>query len=341
MKFKNIFRILAIFMLTSAYTCGQEVGKPIVVSPLIGDALDVWERNFYHLFPSFDGFDYAVFYLNPDSTLKVKVSLFQNGIEKDTIIERYHALSLTRNYLEECGKFNGERLPMYIEKPWKIAGVRTTGGAYVHDLFPFSDYDIEMDLYPNWNFGVGLSSYTPDFSGLAAAFDSIENKYRKRGTTIRHHELDFSASPLLWFTIKIRFSRPLALLLETGTSIARGKNAVLAPLSASILYYFDPLNMGGFHSYVGAGIGHYRFMVEEVYGDPISSGYLASIRSEGGKIGYSLTGGIEINLLKRLCLTIYGKYLLIPVLETNSSEGAAVNVELSSFLVGTQLSIPF
>jgi opacity protein-like surface antigen len=249
---------------------------------------------------------------------------------------------LTQNFLEEYGEFDGERLPVYIEVPWKIAGVRTTGGAYVHDLFRFSDDDFEPDPYPNWNFGVGLSSYSPDFSGLAAAFDSIENKYRKQGKTIRHHELDFNVSPLLWFTIKIQFFRQLALLLETGTSIASGKNAVLEPVSASILYYFDPLNVNWFHSYVGAGIGHYHCIAEQAYGDPLGERkYLASIRSEGGKIGFSLTGGIEINLLKRLCLTFHGKYLMIPVLEANTNEGAVGRVKLSGLLGGTQLSLTF
>ena len=68
---------------------GQIQEKPIVISPLIGDTLDMAEQNNYLLLPTMAGFQWAVFYLNADSSLKVRVSFLQNDVKQDTIIQRY------------------------------------------------------------------------------------------------------------------------------------------------------------------------------------------------------------------------------------------------------------
>ena len=56
------------FIFICVQNLAQNLGEPITVSPFIGEKLDRVERDYFKLFPQFDGFEEAVFYLNPDST---------------------------------------------------------------------------------------------------------------------------------------------------------------------------------------------------------------------------------------------------------------------------------
>lgn len=70
----------------------QEYKKPFVVNNLIGDTLDLDERNYYLLFPNIDGFQYAVFYLNVDCTLHAEVTYIHNELLKQAHINNYRSL---------------------------------------------------------------------------------------------------------------------------------------------------------------------------------------------------------------------------------------------------------
>lgn len=65
---------------------------PCFVNPLIGDTLTLEERDYYQLFPQIEGFQFAVFYLNPDSTLNADVKYSDDGVLKDTLIKNYRSL---------------------------------------------------------------------------------------------------------------------------------------------------------------------------------------------------------------------------------------------------------
>jgi hypothetical protein len=97
MKLTHWFFILCALVLVHPWVLGQEQDKPIVVSPLIGDTLDAAEKEKFLLLPNLEGFEWAVFYLNPDSSLKVKVSLAQNGAGRDTVIAHYRTLKAVQN----------------------------------------------------------------------------------------------------------------------------------------------------------------------------------------------------------------------------------------------------
>ena len=106
MQLAHWFLILCALALIRPRVLGQEQVKPIVVSPLIGDTLDVNERDNYRLFPDLDGFEWAVFYLNPDSSLRVKVSLLEKGVRRDTTIARYRTLRAVRNQIRQLAEGN-------------------------------------------------------------------------------------------------------------------------------------------------------------------------------------------------------------------------------------------
>lgn len=97
---KTLIKALTVFTIYTYYTFAQ-VNVPMIVSPFIGEKLDRIERNYFGLFPHFDGFEKATFYLNPDSSLSVSIS-YETGLGiKDTLIERYRMIASLKHHINQ------------------------------------------------------------------------------------------------------------------------------------------------------------------------------------------------------------------------------------------------
>ncbi len=92
MKTTFYFLLCFIVVYISNPSSAQENEKPFIVSPLIGDTLSLEERDYYNLLPTINDFQWAVFHLNPDSTLNAKVTFQEESTLKDTIINNYRTL---------------------------------------------------------------------------------------------------------------------------------------------------------------------------------------------------------------------------------------------------------
>ena len=91
--------IVLLFIASTEIIYSQDGPLQIVVSPLIGDTLSLEERNYYKLFPKVEGFQWAVFYLNPDSSLSAKVTYMEDDVYKDLLVKRYRTLDSFQKYL--------------------------------------------------------------------------------------------------------------------------------------------------------------------------------------------------------------------------------------------------
>ncbi len=87
-KMKTTFYFLLCFIVVyiSNPCSAQEKVKPFIVSPLIGDTLSVEERNYYNMFSTIENFQWAVFFLNPDSTVRAEVTYLRDRILSDTVV---------------------------------------------------------------------------------------------------------------------------------------------------------------------------------------------------------------------------------------------------------------
>ena len=89
----------AIFSILSSLFCfAQNDRIPILVNTLIGDTLSLEERNYFSLFPQIEGFKWAVFYFNSDSTVDAKVTYLRNSSQTDTLIYGFSTLP-SLNYI--------------------------------------------------------------------------------------------------------------------------------------------------------------------------------------------------------------------------------------------------
>jgi len=92
----------------------QDLGSPIVVSTLIGDKLDKAENEFFStLFPGFEGFVEASFFMKPDSSLTAKIIYEQENIYNDSVINNFcnyntlqkYVITNVASFLEKHGSF--------------------------------------------------------------------------------------------------------------------------------------------------------------------------------------------------------------------------------------------
>ena len=91
MKTTFYFLFALLLPLNSSCLLAQENEKPVVVSPLLGDTLSLQERNYYNLLPTVNNFQWAVFFLTPDSNLTIKLCYLKNGNPVDTTIHNYQS----------------------------------------------------------------------------------------------------------------------------------------------------------------------------------------------------------------------------------------------------------
>ena len=99
-----IFFMLLLGLISQQMMNAQEQRKPIIVSPLIGDTLNSDEREHYRLFPWIEGFQWAVFYFNADSTLDARVSVLKKGVQHDTVMNRCISLGSLQKDLQSLEK---------------------------------------------------------------------------------------------------------------------------------------------------------------------------------------------------------------------------------------------
>jgi opacity protein-like surface antigen len=321
----------------------------------VGSVIDAGERERYGLFQGIKGFDRAVFLQTPEKTYYAKIMFVgPDRARRDTTI-RYSEDSLLV-LAEQIDHFEDLEKGTYQmgQQPATLKVVDRQGQVVEQqpDLLPFAARagEFEPESYPEWGFVVGLSTYSPDFSGLNAAFGAIEDKYRNQGYSVAHHTVNFDPSPCLWFNVEIRLSRAFALLLEAGTTTFRGdigsshndqpNYASLKALSASVLYHFAPFETTWLRPYVGAGLGQYYFKVAQRYDNAAPSQYLV-ISSEGGNTGFQAVAGVELSPRGAPSLSLYTKYLFIPTVETTTTAGVKANVDLSSMVAGAGISFYF
>jgi len=122
MKTKFYFLFVFVLLLNNFPLIAQESKKPFVLSPLIGDTLSLEERNYYNILPTIKEFQFAIFYLNADSLLNVRVSYKTRNVIRDTLINKYKSLEKFRLQLLKTDIANSRQVTAYFENNTSISG---------------------------------------------------------------------------------------------------------------------------------------------------------------------------------------------------------------------------
>ncbi|MGB5529524.1 MAG: hypothetical protein WBQ32_06100 [Ignavibacteriaceae bacterium] len=106
---------------------------PYVVNPLIGDTLTLEERDYYMLFPQIEGFQFAVFYLNPDSTLNADVKYLVESRSRDTLIQSYRSLKSLNYHIYARNALENGTLESTLNYTEQAHSEGAEVYAYLHD----------------------------------------------------------------------------------------------------------------------------------------------------------------------------------------------------------------
>lgn len=78
----RIYGVFLIVLIVSGSSFSQTSTVQLLSYPEIGDTLDIQENNKYRIFPQYEEFQWAVFFVGPDSSVYAKISLMENGENK-------------------------------------------------------------------------------------------------------------------------------------------------------------------------------------------------------------------------------------------------------------------
>ena len=179
---KNINSLLIVCLILCSITItNAQQEKPIQINALIGDTLDLVERDYYSLFPTIDGFQYAVYSQYQDSLIKVTVYYLSEGEIRDTT--NIIGLKSLENIRERVNKIDQGYRPNEMGK--KIS-IKKLNGETIEGEF----------LYVQPNSIIIIPIYEPTYN-LEEYIDLIESyKFSELSSVTIINESSFTSSCL-------------------------------------------------------------------------------------------------------------------------------------------------
>jgi hypothetical protein len=316
---------LVFLLLCAGGACAQtqtpsipDTGRVIILSDRVGPDIDPEERQKFNLFESIlksifgstFGYRNAVVLQLPDSTFRVRFTIGgQDDPARDTLVT-YSYLVLCRiaeriQHFEEIqsGSYQQAQSPppllsaagdTVVPKPSQRPSASTGGGVTTNrGKLPLAQAEGHRypRRFPALNLGLGIRTYSPDFSGLAGVF----------GTTS-----SFGSSPLLTCIAEMTVADALGIQLEGAMAFGEGKSY---QGSVGGAYYVPLLSSGTLRAFVGAGV-LWGSINEEKSG----------IRVEGGGIGFSGTAGVQIQLGHDGAVDLFGGFYSLPQVATTFTD---------------------
>ncbi len=360
---KKLAVLVICMVCLTAISTSQSSDRVIIVSPRVGTEIDQQERLYYYLFQSFDKFQQGVFYVTPDDSFYVRIRLQTAKGEQDTVIQ-YSKNALMRfaekiDHIEEiiAGTYKmGSTSPKIIVADGEQF-VRDTVQYYsfpmpvnkiLSDQLPFDDQSHFEEEFPKWSFGIGYSTYDPDFSELRDAFIVVANRYKSKvigNQFFSPQKPALNFSPLFWYTLSLRLSQEISLSAEVS-QMKEGEDNFSAYL-LSLFYYPPSLDMEPLHPFLGIGYGRTYFSTTVPYGvviDTISKYQVATfdkISSSAGEYGYLLTSGCDVDISSHYNIQLSLCYLIVPEIKTTLAENIPVSVILGSIVAAVRFQVVF
>jgi len=347
----------------------------VVLSQRVGPVIDSAEAEHFSLFRQFRNFQRAKIFKLPGGEYYARVWVrAPGGAIHDTVseyseallyilaekIEHYESLKdgsyhmgdqPPRLIAVEESDSSGVWIPQHRPAPRSVVGTQdTVARAHVlPDLLPFAGKSdrLQIDEYPNLGFGIGISTFSPDLSGLNKAVGAIQYKYEQQGFIVGSQSPELALGPLLWVHLKVRANYAVAVLAEAGSSLSKDDVTFYA-ITASLLYHFRPVQESWFRPYAGVGFATYRYSIALHYDARISPitdfgsySTLDRIVLKGSKAAPLVRAGLELSAPTGPAAEVFAVYTFMPTLETVTGEGVLASMKLGGFIIGARITLTF
>ena len=331
-------KLLALFLVCA---CGVRLqaqdaaipdsGRIVILSDRVGPSIDPAERTKFYLFPSILNYRNAVVLQLPDSSFRVRFTVGrENEPPRDTLaVYSYAILCRMAERIDHREEIETGRYQPGVNPPplWsataaavqlrtpKPPGFPKNVGTL--PLAPAEGYPYPR-YFPAIHIGLGMRTFNPDFSGLAAALQKTPS---------------LGVSPLMTGLVEIAIIEAISIQAEGGVSIG-GEESFQGSIGA---VYYLPLNSTrSVRLFAGAAFFGWNF-----------SALLSGIRVDGGQSGFCGTAGVEIHVNQAAAVDLYGGYCPLPTVSTifydyqrspQSAQAVPASVKFSSLLLGLRIS---
>ena len=378
MKFKLLF-VLIFILSMSGKSIAQEKDSVIILSDKVGSIITRDERDLYKLFPSIKNFNYSIVYKTETNKYYAKFCTTIEGELKDTMI--YYSEQILLIIAEKINNFQdivdgnykmGTKPAILLTRGNEsiiedetrirkiIPGIQkttTSEGTILlsnSDDIVFSDSvelnKVKMKINRSfYKFGFGVSTYSPDMSGLNSAFTLIENFYRDQGYYILQHSTEFDFGVLLLYRINLIISEKFSLGFNAVQS-TEGNNKLYS-VAASGIYYYPLSNINWLTPFADFEISYNYCKARVNYNNrisPISNtgsyDFLDHIEASGSSTGFGLKVGASIDRGDNFSFDVFIKYNYIPKMKTVVTTGllsADAESKLSSIVFGTMINLTY
>lgn len=310
-KYKGWLRYLiilsAIMWAEESGAYSQQECKPVILSPKVGQAIDLAERNNYSLFPQFENFDSAAVFITGKDKYFISFTLRgNNGVSYDTTVwypdrlimilsEKIDHIDQLRDGSYSIGDSEAQlqysNTPVMMTPPKYDPPPAIPGKTFppprmlfrgLPDNLPFPK-ERPVTGFQNYSISLGINfTYvSADFSGVHDAFTAIEDKYRAQGYSIMRHDAEMNLPMMIGAHLQLRISRNLYLSVETGRTTSEGETEKFQMISGSVNYRFKPFGTNLLEAHAGIGIGRYSFQIMRRYG---LSNRISELRDRYGQI---------------------------------------------------------
>lgn len=308
------------FFVLPSLASAQNMVRVIILSPRVGEMIDIPERDKFNIFKSIKGFLTAEIFEIPDSSYKVHFRL--TGLDStvsDTLIT--YSLTALRQMAEKINNFealsegtykmgdNQVRSFNYIVKNTplnfksaktapvsdltvkgeKIPEVKQSASVVFHTEGKIKDYF--NSRFPKFGIFAGFSSYSSDLSDLSSVVNPVVDFLRSHNYMISYPQIDVNPNAFILYGLKFRFSYQFELAAEAGISGKTGTgrflnmDVSLQSASLSCIVHPDILHFKWISPFLGGGFGYYKLKFSKsfpcYYKLPDEVGALESIRLSG------------------------------------------------------------
>ena len=232
------------------------VDSVLILSPKVGEEIDLTERNRFGMFSSLKGFERAVFFRTPDTAYYAQVLLSRkDGVARDTCIE------FTEGVIRQLA----ERIDHYTDKARAKSVVDTTHWQQLPDALPLARNltSLSRPFFQTVHLDIGLGISFGDFSGIRSLIGGSpvfpSSAPGSSSGTLASNASSEIAIPLSFF-LHVPLSEDPSISFVGGWGFAVGGvlggslstfSAMLVLESHSVFFPFDPI--------IGFGIGYTGF----------------------------------------------------------------------------------
>ena len=371
-------RLIAVILLTTTITVGvchtasaQDSVQVVILSKRVGPEINALQREYFHLFPIFEGFQSARVLKKPDDTFEVRAYCLQKDGRLVVNVVPYPLATLLQiaekiNHFEDLESANYEMgsdpAKLQVIRPNSLVPeeishtVTEQMKSISAKMAPLPglrrDPPIDLQAYPRLRVGAGLSTYSPGADEVNSMLGRIEQAGRDQGYPVGSQKVDLGLSMFYWFTLGVDVTHDISIELEAGKSSERDVDVRTASLVA--VYYFDPLSFAFLRPFAGIGITNFNLDARQEYvysaRKPTDTAggywefYSVIFRGKHNEAAPTITAGLETKPPKGsfgIALRVGVKYVNCPNMSVATEGGYFSALDMKRFSFGANLFLYF